>query len=341
MNRIAIIGASGYTGSELVGWMLQHPKVEITTLFSLSHGGEAFADVFPRFRGRTELRFRAFSVEEIDGLDAVFVALPHGESARQVPDIIDRVGCVIDLGGDFRFHDPSVYPRWYGFEHPAPALLEQSVYGLPEWLPDEAYGGRLIANPGCYPTAALLGLLPLARKGWLAPGTAVAVNALSGVSGAGRKPSLETHFCEVNESVTAYKVGCHQHTPEIEEGVRTFAQQTLPVAFTPHLLPINRGIYCTAFVPVSSRVDQGAVDDAFATAYRDQPFVRYLGAESPRIADVVHSNFCDVGARWDPRTGGVVVMSAIDNLVKGAAGQAVQNFNRKFGLPQTEGLLDS
>jgi N-acetyl-gamma-glutamyl-phosphate reductase len=320
--------------------MLRHPRVEIAALFSRSHQGDRFADVFPRFEGRTDLRFRKFSVEEIDGLDAVFLALPHGESAQKVPELFDRVDCIIDLGGDFRFRDPAIYPQWYGFEHPAPSLLAQSVYGLPEWLPEEESDGRLIANPGCYPTAALLGLLPLANAGLVEPDRPMVINALSGVSGAGRKPSLATHFCEVNESVAAYKVGNHQHTPEIEAWLREFSGWANTVSLTTHLLPISRGIFATAFVPLRAGVGQRAIDEAFAAAYRHQPFVRYLGAESPRIADVVHTNFCDIGARYDPRTGGVVVMSAIDNLVKGAAGQAVQNFNRKFRMPQTEGLLN-
>jgi len=340
MVRIAIVGASGYTGSELVAVLLRHPHVEITALFSHTHQGRAFAELFPRFRGRIDLRYRGYAVEEVAGLDAVFLALPHGEAAQRVPELLGRVECVIDLSGDFRFRDAAVFPRWYGFEHPASALLDQAAYGLPEWLPDGAYTAGIIANPGCYPTAALLAILPVARKEWLTPGSPIIVNALSGVSGAGRKPSQATHFCEVDESVRAYKVAQHQHTPEIEMGLELFGGLRAAVSFTPHLLPIRRGIYATVFLPSCRRLDQQAIDRAFQEAYDGQPFVRYLGPESPSIAGVANTNFCDLGAKWDARTGGVIVMSAIDNLLKGAAGQAVQNFNRKFGFPQTEGLLD-
>lgn len=341
MVQIAIIGASGYTGAELVGQLLRHDEVELVALVSRHHEAQNFAELFPRYRGRIGLRFSRYSAGDLEGLDAVFLALPHGESAAIVPEIISGVKCVIDLGGDFRFADPGIYPQWYGFNHPAPELLRESVYALTEWVGDAVYGTRLIANPGCYPTGALLALLPLMGEQFVRTDVPIIVNSLSGVSGAGRRPSLTTHFSEVNESVLAYKIGQHQHTPEIEMGLRTFSATAANVTFTPHLLPITRGIFTTAFVQTVTEVGQDAVDAAFQKAYAHQPFVRYLGPESPRISSVAWTNFCDIGARFDPRTCGVVVMSAIDNLIKGAAGQAVQNLNRKFGISQTEGLLTS
>jgi N-acetyl-gamma-glutamyl-phosphate reductase len=268
--------------------------------------------------------------------DVVFLALPHGAASEAAPLLLEKGARVIDLGADFRLKDPAAYVRWYGAEHGAAELLELAVYGLPEQNRECVRSARFVANPGCYPTAAALALLPLLKEG-LASGPVI-VDAKSGVSGAGRNPSAATHFSEVNENVRPYKLGEHRHGPEMEQTF-ALAGAPVPVYFAPHLTPMTRGILATCYVPIGAELSE---DDAFALyrdAYREEPFVRVLeNGELPQTKATLGSNFCDVAVRVDRQRRLAVAVSAIDNLGKGAAGQAIQNMNLMFGFPETEGL---
>jgi N-acetyl-gamma-glutamyl-phosphate reductase len=268
--------------------------------------------------------------------DVVFLALPHGAAIEAAPVLLEKGARVIDLGADFRLKDPATYARWYGSEHGAPDLLADAVYGLPEQNRACLPSARLVANPGCYPTAAALALLPLVRGGH-ANGPVI-VDAKSGVSGAGRNPSAATQFSEVNENVKPYKIGAHRHGPEMEQTF-ALAGAPVPVYFAPHLTPMTRGILATCYVPLAGELSEAEALALYRDAYRDEPFVRVLeGDELPQTKATLGSNFCDVAVRVDRQRGLAVAVSAIDNLVKGAAGQAIQNMNLMFGFPETEGL---
>jgi N-acetyl-gamma-glutamyl-phosphate reductase len=267
--------------------------------------------------------------------DVVFLALPHGAAMEAAPALLAGGTRIIDLGGDFRLKDPTAYARWYGAAHTASDLLGSAVYGLPEVNRQCVRSARLVANPGCYPTAAALALLPLVKSG--RAGGPVIVDAKSGVSGAGRNPSAATHFSEVNENVKPYKLGEHRHGPEMEQTLAS-AGAALPVYFAPHLAPMTRGILATCYVPLAAELSQDEAFGLYRDAYRDEPFVRLLEEELPQTKATLGSNFCDVAVRVDPERRLAVAVSAIDNLVKGAAGQAIQNMNLMFGFPETEGL---
>lgn len=274
------------------------------------------------------------------GVEAVFLALPHGAAATMVPALVEENIAVVDLGPDFRLADPADYPRWYGFDHPRPDLLARAVYGLPELHRQEIAAladaqVRIVGAPGCYPTATLLALAPLARAGLIAD---VVVDAMSGVSGAGREAKPELSFSEVNESVRAYGVGGHRHVAEMEQELRRLGSPDLqPVDFLPHLVPMTRGIHAACHVRPSRQVSQAELDDLYADAYAAEPFVDVVGAP-PATKHVLGSNYCRVHVRADERTGRVLVIGVLDNLVKGAAGQAIQAFNILFGLPEQAGL---
>jgi len=333
---IAIVGATGYGGGELVRLLERHPFVRIAALQARGREDESIAGSHPHL-ARTGHR-----VDDAlpAGLDAVFLALPHGAAAGMVPALVEQNVAVIDLGPDFRLADPADYPRWYGFEHPRPDLLAQAVYGLPELhrqdiaaLADEQV--RIVGAPGCYPTTTLLALAPLARAGLIAD---VVVDAVSGVSGAGREAKPEMGFSEVNESVRAYGVGGHRHVAEMEQELRDLGSADLqPVDFLPHLVPMTRGILAACHVRTSRPVAQAELDDLYADAYAAERFVEVVGAP-PATKHVLGSNYCRVHVRADERTGRVLAIGVLDNLVKGAAGQAVQAFNVLFGLPEQTGL---
>jgi N-acetyl-gamma-glutamyl-phosphate reductase len=334
--RIAVVGATGYTGSELVRLLSFHPQVKIAAITSRRHAGEPFSAVHGAFRDLADLPL--VTVEELSSLDLdlVFLALPHGASmdfvAAQDPDGPP----IIDLSGDFRLPDPEAYADWYGIEHRARDRLVDAVFGLPELFREQVRQARLVANPGCYPTAAILALSPLVRRGLVQP-TSLVVDAKSGVSGAGATAKAGTHFPDVFGDFRAYGLLRHRHTPEIEAILGRLSGVEAQVLFTPHLLPVDRGILATCYAEPTGDADPERIRAAYVEDYVNEPFVRWTD-DPPSIKQVRGSNFCDVHAVYDRRTRRVVALAAIDNLVKGAAGQAVQNMNLICGWPETTGL---
>lgn len=338
---MGIIGSSGYAGLELVRILLRHPQVDITYLASRTYAGQRLADVAGAFNSCTDLVFEPLDPQALAvRCDVVLAAVPHGVGMELAGPVLEN-GCrFIDLGADFRLPDAAVYQTWYGRAHTAAHLLPEAVYGLPEFLGGQVKEARLVANPGCYPTSVLLGIGPLVKAG-LIDLSDVVVSSMSGVSGAGSTPKSVYHFPECTENVQAYKVAEHQHTPEIEQGIARIgsgAQAT--VSFTPHLVPMMRGILSTLVLRPVKPVKQEALQTLYRQTYAQSPFVRVLAnGDLPRTKSVWGTNFCDIAVRVDERAGKILVVAAIDNLVKGAAGQAVQNMNLMFGLPETSGLL--
>jgi N-acetyl-gamma-glutamyl-phosphate reductase len=344
MKRIktAIVGASGYSGMELLRLLLGHPGVELVAATSRQEAGKTLSSVFPRFRNSpgAELAFIAPDPDAIaaTGAQAAFLALPHGVAAEIARALLGRGLKVIDLSADFRLNDPAVYEEFYGHPHPAPDLLKEAVYGLPEARAEEIRSARLIASPGCYPTSILLPLLPLLREKLIDHATIVA-NSMSGVSGAGRKADVSLLFCECNESARAYGIPKHRHLSEIEQELAIAAGETVTVSFIPHLIPVNAGIATTTTARLRDGASPDAVGEALANAYSGCHFVRLLGKGGcADTKNVTRTNFIDIGWHHDPRTGRVILTSAEDNLGKGAGGQAVQGFNLIFGFPETDGL---
>ncbi|ADH85060.1 N-acetyl-gamma-glutamyl-phosphate reductase [Desulfurivibrio alkaliphilus] len=338
MIRVGIIGASGYTGAELVRLLANHPGVELTLVTSRQYAGKPLAAVFPHLTGSTEL-----VCEDPTGLktagraDVFFTAVPHQTAMAVVPELLASGAKVVDLSADFRLHQQQVYEQWYQ-THSAPELLAEAVYGLPELHRAAIAQARLVANPGCYPTSVLLALAPLLKAGCLDPGSLI-IDAKSGTSGAGRAAQTGTLYCEVTDGFKAYKVAEHRHTPEIEQELGKLCGQELTVSFTPHLVPMSRGMLSTIYATLAGDYGQGELETILRDYYREEPFVRVLPAgQLPATQYVRGSNFCDLALRVDRRNGRVIVLSAIDNLVKGAAGQAVQNLNLLCGLPEAQGL---
>ena len=331
--KVGIAGASGYTGVELLRLLSTHPQLEVGVATAHSHAGLPVGGHTPSLRAAfPDLDYDETSVAAFDGLDLVFCALPHGESQKFVPELRGRVGRIVDLAADFRLKDASLYPQWYGEEHAAPGLLAGAAYGLPELFRDELPGATLVAAAGCYPTAAGLALAPLLRRG-LVEAHGIVVDAASGVSGAGRGPKDSLHFGTVDEDFTAYGLLTHRHTPEMEQILGA------QVLFTPHLAPMVRGILATCYArPAgSAALTTDAVMDALHDAYDGEPFV-VVTDDPPSTKATAGSNVAHVSARVDPRTGWVVALCALDNLVKGASGQAIQCANAALGLPETTGL---
>jgi N-acetyl-gamma-glutamyl-phosphate reductase len=337
--RVSVVGAAGYSGAEGVRILARHPRVALAGLFGSAGGtGAAFSDLHPALVGLSGPDVVPYSEAALLAAapDAVILATPNEVSAELTPKLLAAGVRVIDVSGAFRLREPALYPAWYGFDHPAPALLGEAVYGLTEWCGDELAGARLVANPGCYPTSVLLALKPLAPL--FATGQPVLVTSASGVSGAGRKADVAYSFCEVAGSYRAYAAGTHRHEPEMRQelGLSTGAAFT----FVPHLLPVARGILSTIHVSFEAPVTNGELAGRFAAAYEGRPFVKvHPAGRLPELKDVVGTPRAHVG--WALLAGGrrAIVVSAIDNLLKGAASQAVQNLNRVFGIPETEGLL--
>lgn len=349
--RVAVVGASGYSGEELVGLLLKHPSVDLVAVTSRQSAGQSVAQVFPRFAGHPKSRSLYFSDPNVEVLsrqaDVVFLALPHGVAAEfAVP--LHRSGLVvIDLSADFRLRSADVYREFYAHEHPAPALLQEAVYGLPEVYRERIRNSRLIASPGCYPTSILLPTLPLLRAG-LIKASGIIADSMSGVSGAGRKAEIDYLFCECNESVRAYGVPKHRHLSEIEQELSLAAGEPVTVQFTPHLIPVNRGIHTTLYLAPARHFGSAEeadrlgrqITECYHAAYGEEPFVRLLtGKALPDTKNVVGTNVVEIAWRLDPRTGRLLVLSAEDNIVKGASGQAVQSMNIVCGFPETMGLL--
>lgn len=331
MLKVGIIGASGYTGAELLRLCAQHPQFELSYATGDSQAGVRARDLYPSLAaGYPELVFESFDADRAQGLDVVFLGLPHEASMALAPSLVGRVGCVVDLSAAYRLKDASLYPTWYGFHHDQPALLEAAVYGLPELHRSELVGAQLVATPGCHVTAATLALAPLVSAG-LVERTGIVVNSITGVSGAGRTPKPNTMFCTVDEDVQAYGLLDHRHTPEIEQEIGA------QVLFTPHLAPMSRGILATCYGRPAGGATTASVIEALRSAYADEPFV-VVDTVSPSTKATLGSNAAHLTARVDERTGTVIVLSAIDNLAKGASGGAVQAANVALGLPETLGL---
>ncbi len=337
MIKVSIIGASGYGGGELARLLVGHPEVEIVHLTAESKAGEAMADLYPNLRGFTSsITETADAAQIAKDSDLVFLALPTGKAMQLAPAIVPHAR-LIDLGADFRFKDPQVYEQWYKSPHASPELLADAAYGLTEFKRGEVRRAQIVGNPGCYPTAALLATLPLLQSGKVRT-NGVIVDAKSGVSGAGRGLSMGTHFSEVNENVKPYNVAGHRHTPEIEQEMSALLGREMPVTFTPHLVPMTRGILVTAYLSVAGSVTTEEATSILREAYAGEPFVRVLADVLPQTKATSGSNFCDVAVRVDTHSGTLIAMAALDNLVKGASGQAVQNMNVMMGLPEDLGL---
>ena len=334
MTNVAIIGASGYVGGELLRLLLHHPHVRITAVTSEQSAGKPVHTLFPNLRGH-DLFFEALNSGEIAArADVMFLALPHTKSAEPAGVFLNAGRKVIDLSADFRLKNRETYETWYKTVHPSPDLLATAVYGLPEQHREQIRAATLVASPGCYPTAAVLSLLPLATRGLL--DGRIIVDAKSGISGAGRSPALPYHFPEANESLEAYQLGSHRHIPEIEQALG------VAVIFTPHLVPMTRGIFSTAYAQLTKTLTTDELTALYRDFYKAEPFVRVLDVQqSPNPRHTRGSNFCDVSAFFDERSGMAILMAALDNLVKGAAGQAIQAFNLMQGLPETAGLDDT
>lgn len=339
MLKVAVVGASGYTGVELLRILAAHPEVEVCCVTSRQHEGRAITEVFPTLHGFYDLKCEALDVEAIAGrVDLVFTALPHKSAMGVVPEFL-AAGClVVDLSADYRLKDQAVYEQWYQ-PHSSPELFSTAIYGLPELYRDDINGAQLVANPGCYPTSVILALAPLLKAGLIDTGNLI-VDSKSGTSGAGRGVKQGSLFCEVNEGFKAYGVASHRHTPEIEQELGRLASGDVALTFSPHLLPIDRGILSTCYGGLKQEKSADELIDLYRDFYRDEAFVRIMpGGDLPNVAYVRGTNLCDIGLVCDKRNNRVVVVSAIDNLVKGAAGQAVQNMNLICGYKETLGLV--
>jgi N-acetyl-gamma-glutamyl-phosphate reductase len=341
-KKIAVIGASGYSGEELVKLLLHHPHAELVAVTSRQNAGQTLAQVFPKFASHPKSKSLRFVEPNAELLakqaDVIFLALPHGVAAEFAVPLLDAGCVVIDLSTDFRLKSAEVYKDFYAHEHPAPELLKKAVYGLPEIYRDEIKKSLLIASPGCYPTSILTPTIPLLKAGLVKPAGIIA-DSLSGVSGAGRKAEIDYLFCECNESVRPYGVPKHRHLSEIEEQLSFAAGTKVVIQFTPHLIPVNRGILTTLYLEPEKSADAEKISACYKKAYGGEPFIRLLeGKALPDTKNVVGTNVIEFAWRLDPRTGRLIVMSAEDNLVKGASGQAVQSMNLVCGWPETAGL---
>jgi N-acetyl-gamma-glutamyl-phosphate reductase len=337
--KVGICGASGYTGIELLRILALHPHVEVTTVTSEKSAGKKLPEVFPFLSAYRNYTFEPMDREKLlPKADLFFLALPHGASQEAVHYFFSKGKRVIDLSADYRITDAATYAEWYGLLHNYKDTLKKAVYGLPEIYRKKIQKARLIANPGCYPTSAILGLLPALKHGLIDLST-ITIDSKSGTTGAGRKADLGVSFCEVNEGFKAYGIATHRHTPEIEQEISSLAGKKVMVNFTPHLLPVDRGILTTIYAKLSKKIDTKAVMSLYHKAYAKEPFMRVLSGDAlPNIKNVRGSNYCEIGLKVNPRTNTLIIVSAIDNLVKGAAGQAVHNMNLMMGFNETEGI---
>jgi len=339
MINVGIIGASGYTGAELARILCNHPEIKLTVATSRQYAGRHLSEIFPNLRGKVDILFENLPVADLcKKADFFFTAVPHKTAMDLVPDLLAAGKKVVDLSADFRLRDVAVYENWYQ-PHSSSHLLEEAIYGLPELYRDEISKSRLVANPGCYPTSIILGLAPLLKAGAVEANTIIA-DSKSGTSGAGRVAQTGSLFCEVHDGFRPYKVGrAHRHTPEIEQELSRLAGENLLVSFTPHLLPISRGILSTVYANLTPGFDRTQIESLYEQQYKNEPFVRLLPEDSfPATQYVRGSNFCDISFKIDQATGRIIVLSTIDNVVKGASGQAVQNMNLMCGFEETSGL---
>ncbi|MBP7055647.1 MAG: N-acetyl-gamma-glutamyl-phosphate reductase [Candidatus Omnitrophica bacterium] len=337
MVKVGVVGATGYAGEEVIKILMNHSGVKISSLQAVIDKEEPFSSIFPYFKGKVDIMCRKPDPDAMaKEVDLVFLGLPHKVSMDVVPAFIKAQKTVIDLSADYRL-TPELYLKWYGVSHKDVSNLPQAVYGLPELYKDEVKTAKLIANPGCYPTSVILGMAPAVKGKYVRTDTLIA-DSKSGVSGAGRKADLALSFCEVNENLKAYKANEHQHKPEINLILSKVAGSDIDVVFTPHLIPMNRGILSTIYMKLSKPIDTKGIVGVYKDFYKDKPFVRVSDeGKLPQIRDIVGTNYCDIGLKATGDT--LIVVSCIDNLKKGAAGQAVQNMNIICGFPETEGLM--
>jgi len=337
MVRVGVLGATGYAGAELVRLLCSHKHAEITMLASKTYAGQKMSDVFTSLRGICDIVLEEANADVAAAkCDVVFTALPHGVSHEVIKELHSKGLKVIDLSGDFRYNDIKVYEEWYGVEHACPELLAESVYGLCELHREDIKKATLIGNPGCYTTCSILGLAPLVANG-VVETTNIIIDAKSGVSGAGRGLALQTHFAECTETMKAYKVATHRHTSEIEQELSLLAGEDIVLSFTPHLVPMKRGILVTEYANLKSSYTKEQLLDMYKEFYKNEKFVRVLDT-LPEVKNITGSNYVDIGLTVDERLNRVIVVATIDNLVKGAAGQAMQNMNLLFGFSEYEGL---
>ncbi|NLM25204.1 MAG: N-acetyl-gamma-glutamyl-phosphate reductase [Firmicutes bacterium] len=342
MLKVAVVGATGYSGIELLRLLDNHPNVKICKVISGSTDGQMLADIYPHLTGHFSLSLENLDVVSLaKEVDLVFFATPSGVSSKYVPQLLEHGIKCIDLSGDFRLNKVEDFAPWYKHQPAAQKYLDQAVYGLSELFADQLSSAQLVANPGCYPTATLLALIP-ALQGKLIKPESIVIDGKSGVSGAGRGLSLTTHFSEVNENLKAYKLGVHQHIPEIQQLITKLSGEQVSVTFTTHLIPITRGMMCTIYADLQDPgITTETVVEYYQKYYHDQAFIRISPAGTqPVTKQVLGSNYCDLGFVVEPRTGKLIMISVIDNLTKGAAGQAVQNMNLVMGWPQTTGLIN-
>ncbi len=338
MYKIGIAGATGYTGVELLRILSRHPNVEIKTLTSETYKGKRIDEVFPTLRNFASQELVSLDSSVGEGLDILFLALPHTTAMDEAPKFLKGDCRIVDLSADYRLRNASTFEEWYAVPHTQRELLKSVVYGLPELHREAIKSASLVANPGCYPTSAILALAPLMEEGWIDLDSVI-VDSKSGVSGAGRKPSQGTQYCEVNEGVSAYGAARHRHTPEIEQEISGLAGRKLQITFTPHLMPMTRGILSSAYGRLTKEITLEKLVSYYKDYYEGEPFVRILPTgQLANTSYVSGSNFCDIGLQIDLRNKRVIVTSAIDNLIKGASGQAVQNMNIMLGLDEKAGL---
>ncbi|MFC1704541.1 N-acetyl-gamma-glutamyl-phosphate reductase [Candidatus Omnitrophota bacterium] len=340
MIRVGIIGATGYTGEKLIEILVGHPQVRISYLSGKIDKKENITHLFPKLSGKLSLDCDNYdAAKSKTSADVFFLAVPHTVAMHIAPDLLKAGKIVIDLSADYRFKDAETYKTWYKVAHADKANLKQAVYGLPEFHRQDIKTAKLIANPGCYPTAALLSLAPIVVSGSIDL-SSIIIDAKSGLTGAGRKAALDFFFSEVNENLKAYKVNSHQHMPEIEQKISSLAQKTIKVNFIPHLIPMNRGILETIYLKVKKKIDEKDIHQIYKRFYKIEPFVRVVKQGMlPQIKDVIDTNFCDIGVHYSKEKKLLVVVAAIDNLMKGAAGQAVQNMNIILKCKEDTGLL--
>ena len=339
MIKVSVLGATGYAGVELVRLLSSHKDVEITNLVSKSFAGKKLSEIYPNFSGVLDIELTDLDVEKVvKESDVVFTALPHGASKEVIPELFKSQVKVIDLSGDFRYDDIEVYEKWYGEPHSSPEILKESVYGLCELHREKIKNASLIGNPGCYTTCSILGAVPLLKNN-IVDEDSIIIDAKSGVTGAGRTTALDYSFCECTENMKAYKIATHRHTSEIEQELSKFASKNIMVSFTPHLVPLKRGILATIYANLTKDVTDEEIYNMYKEFYKGEQFVRvYEPGKLPETNHVAGSNFIDIGFKVDKRLKRVIITSAIDNIVKGAAGQAVQNMNIMFGFSENEGL---
>lgn len=334
--KVGVVGATGYTGSELIRLLTQHPDVTLDIITSESNNGKRISEIHPHLAGIVDIELQSVKDISTQKPDLIFLALPHTVSMDFVKEHgLDKF-ITIDLSGDFRFSSQEVYEKWYPKKHSAPEYLEQAVFGLPELFRDRIRNARLVANPGCYPTSAILALAPLAKSGLIDP-TNLIIDSKSGVTGAGAKARQGTHFPDLFGNFSAYGLTSHRHMPEIEATLEAYSGHSTQVLFTPHLLPIDRGILTTTYSSPKMEVSKELLEELFLNVYEKEHFVRVVD-QPPKLKHVRGSNFCDVHVTYDERTRKIITVSTIDNLMKGAAGQAVQNMNLVFGLIESTGL---